>query len=145
MTFVKETLDQQINEAEKQLSILEKHLPTFFRQTKSPTTEKQPEMLKDSASPKEWRMALLQAQLDVKFLSEGFSDTREAFMEITRKIVELFHELKEGYDVQGRVLLALARKSEVDFDKLLEMYIEDEKASADTLNEQVSQSLEVFP
>jgi hypothetical protein len=128
-------LDNKVNEAERQLAILEKHLPTFFRQTKSPSSERQPEMLKDSASPKEWRMALLQAQMDVKFLAEGFSDTREAFMEITRKIVELFHELKEGYDVQGRVLLALARKSDIDFDRLLEMYTNDVQGEANTLEE----------
>lgn len=145
MTFVKEQLDDSINMAEKQLSILEKHLPTFFRQTKSPTTEKQPEMLKDNATPKEWRMALLQAQLDVKFLSEGYGDTRQAFMEITRKIVELFHELKEGYDLQGRALIAACKRLDVDFDELLQEYQQIEQEAHAAMDQQIEKSLEVFP
>lgn len=140
--YFKEELDHKVEQADKDMKRLMAQLPTFFRQTSSATTDKKPEMLKDNASPKEWRVALLNAQLDIKFLVEGFKDCRQTFLEVTRAFNSLFNELKEGYDIQGRVLLALARNQGLDFDQLLEMYMKDQDKAVEQLDQELN---EVFP
>lgn len=136
----KNELDQNVERADKDMKLIMAQMPTFFRQTTSATTDKQPEMLKDNASPKEWRTALLNAQLDIKFLVEGFKDCRQTFLEVTRAFNGLFNELKQGYDIQGRVLLTLARNQGLDFDQLLKMYVNDQEKAAEQLDQELNES-----
>lgn len=126
---IKRDMDAKINEQGAKLDAILAQMPTYFRTKRWQPVESYVAFkpINGEFTAEDMRKKFNNLQSAVKDLWGDMSDNSDAFREFYRSVMNSWNTLVQGYDIQGRVILAICKRLDIDFDQLVEEHVKGQK------------------